>query len=115
MLLFDEKVMLAAVVPLCVLLVVNPMQFDRHQQVSAAIVLLAGGYFVAYTLEKQAKVRSDLAPAVVNRPVQSTATPSPSKSASTTGPCSPVITGNGNTTTANCADSPKAPAPKTEK
>lgn len=113
--LFAEKVILAAVVPLCVLLVVNPMQFDRHQQISAIIALLAGGYFVAHTLEKQARARPAPAPTVMNRPAQSTATPSAPGSASTMGACSPVVTGDGNTTTTNCGDSLKVPASKPEK
>ena len=50
-LLFAEKVILAAVVPSLVLLVVNPMRFDAHQQASAAIAIIAIGYFVAHTIQ----------------------------------------------------------------
>jgi hypothetical protein len=104
--LFSEKVVLAAVAPLLVLLVVNPMKFDLHQQISAAIVLLAMGYFVAHTLEK--KAAAPPAPSVAT-PVQ----PSRATGAATThGNNSPANTGDGNTFGSG---DPKKPPPKPKK
>jgi hypothetical protein len=114
LMLFAEKVLLGAVVPLLVLLVANPMKFDRQQQISAVIALLAGGYCIARGIENGTKAQSAPAPTVIASPAQPTAAP-PARPVTTTGPCSPVVTGNGNTTTANCADSPKKPAPKSDK
>src|ERR1035437_6817690 len=61
--LFAEKVFLAAVVPSLTLLAVNPMKFDSHQQVSAAIAVIAIGYFVAHTLERKSETQPNPAPA----------------------------------------------------
>lgn len=55
MLLFAEKVILTAVVPLLLLVLTNPMNFDRQQQISAVIALLAIGFFTAHSLQKANK------------------------------------------------------------
>jgi hypothetical protein len=60
-LLFAEKVILAAVVPSLVLLAANPMKFDSHQQFSAAIAVLAIGYFVAHTLQNNTGAKTSTA------------------------------------------------------
>jgi hypothetical protein len=99
-LLFAEKVMLAAVVPLCVLLVVNPMKFDGQQRISAVIILLAGGYFIAHTIEKRDKPQ--VHPAPIAQPTPLSDTPFGMK---TEGPCSPIVAGSGNTVAADCQDS----------
>lgn len=52
---------------------------------------------------------------VLRTPVLSTAPPPAPPGPRTDGPCSPIITGNGNTTTANCEDAQKKPAPKSAK
>ncbi|MGA2772687.1 MAG: hypothetical protein ABSG26_17905 [Bryobacteraceae bacterium] len=53
--LFAEKVLLAAVAPLPILLASSPMELDRQQQISAAIALLAGRYCIARGTENKAK------------------------------------------------------------
>jgi hypothetical protein len=67
-LLFAEKVVLAAVVPSLTLLAVNPMRFDPHQQVSAAIAVVAIGYFVAHTLERKNEAQKPFVPLVQSAP-----------------------------------------------
>lgn len=66
-LLFAEKVILAAVVPLFILLLANPMKFDGTQQISAIVVLLACGVFVAHTIQKTTQAKSPIAHEIPTR------------------------------------------------
>jgi hypothetical protein len=50
--LFAEKVVLAATVPVLLILWANPMRFDWHQRISASLAVLFFAYFIAHTLEK---------------------------------------------------------------
>ena len=90
-LLFADKVVLAAVVPLLVLLVANPMNLDRPQQASAAITILAIGYFVAHTIEKTNAAKIPPGPTTLQQPASTSSGP-----ATTEGDHSPAVTGNGN-------------------
>jgi hypothetical protein len=71
--LFSEKVILAAVVPLCILMITNPMRWDLQQRIAAALFLLAAGYFVAHTLELGSKARSVPPSTAVSVPQQPSA------------------------------------------
>ena len=102
MMLFAEKVPLAAIVPLCVLLVANPMKFDLQQQVSGAVCLLAAGYFIAHTLEKRAAPE---APASISQPAQDTNIPAPAPQ--TAEDCSSNVNGDNNKVSVNCGEKPK--------
>jgi hypothetical protein len=102
MMLFAEKVALAAVVPLCVLLAANPMKFDLQQQISGAVFLPATGYFIAHTLEKRAAPE---APASIFQPVQDTSIPAPAPQIAED--CSSNVNGDNNKVSVNCGEKPK--------
>ena len=65
MLLFAEKVVLGAVVPLLVLIATNPMKFDGHERIATAIITLAIGYLVAHEIQKHNQAK--IAPARIER------------------------------------------------
>ena len=50
--LFAKEVILAATVPVLVLLLTNPMHFDLPQKIYAALAVLFIALFTAHTLEK---------------------------------------------------------------
>lgn len=95
--LFAEKVLLALVVPLIVLILGNPVTFDLQQRISGIIALLAVGYFLAHSLQKRTETQNVSPPSVQSTPAPGAT--SVSGPAVTSGPDSPAVSGSGNTIT----------------
>lgn len=69
-------------------IVLNPFKLDRQQRISLLVCVLAAAYFVGYTVYKSNSPMHGAAPMVE--------TPKKSGDATTTGPKSPAVTGDGN-------------------
>jgi uncharacterized membrane protein len=84
---FLERFILPALATVLIgVILLNPLKFDWQQQISLAIAVVALAYFVGHTVHRTNEARDTL-----NPPTRITGP------ATTSGPDSPAITGDGNT------------------
>jgi hypothetical protein len=100
---FLERFVLPILATLVVAVIfLNPLKFDRQQQLSLLLAVVGIAYFVGHTLHKNKALAP--APTAASAPAQP---PKKSGDATTSGPDSPAITGDGNTVNSNQSPPPK--------
>lgn len=89
----------------------NGHQMDAQFRIATGLIVLGVSYAVAHAIYLETRKRTATNPGSIPNASQAQPgpPPAPTGTASTTGPCSPVVTGSGNTTTANCEDPLKDP------
>jgi hypothetical protein len=99
---FLEKVAIPIIVGVVTtILLVNPMKIDWQSRISVFVALLALGYFISHQLHlRNESIRTAVKPSTVSTDAPPpTPPPHVSGPASTTGPDSPAVTGDGNSVT----------------
>jgi hypothetical protein len=107
---FLERFVLPVLVAVVVtVIVLNPFKFDRQQRISLLVCVLAAAYFVGHTLHKRNSAPMRGATPVADAPKKT-------GDATTNGPQSPAVTGDGNKITYDQSPHPekKSEPPKKE-